>query len=214
MKIEIKDLYKEIKKNVILDNVNITLTGGKIYGIQGKNGCGKTMLMRSIAGLVIPTRGSIIINGKVLHRDISIPESIGGLIENPSFLPRYSGYENLKMLAMLDDKVSDGEIKDLLEKVGLKDAADKKFGKYSLGMRQRLGIAQAIMEDPQILLLDEPLNGLDNEGVEEMRNVLLKQKEQGKLIIIASHSKEDIDILCDEIFRFDHGKIIGHEVRG
>ena len=132
MKIEIKDLYKEIKKNVILDNVNITLTGGKIYGIQGKNGCGKTMLMRlacmrSIAGLVIPTRGSIIINGKVLHRDISIPESIGVLIENPSFLPRYSGYENLKMLAMLDDKVSDGEIKDLLEKVGLKDAADKKF---------------------------------------------------------------------------------------
>ena len=148
MKIEIKDLYKEIKKNVILDNVNITLTGGKIYGIQGKNGCGKTMLMRSIAGLVIPTRGSIIINGKVLHRDISIPESIGVLIENPSFLPRYSGYENLKMLAMLDDKVSDGEIKDLLEKVGLKDAADKKFGKYSLGMKQRLGIAAAIMGSP------------------------------------------------------------------
>ena len=205
MKIEIKDLYKEIKKNVILDNVNITLTGGKIYGIQGKNGCGKTMLMRSIAGLVIPTRGSIIINGKVLHRDISIPESIGVLIENPSFLPRYSGYENLKMLAMLDDKVSDGEIKDLLEKVGLKDAADKKFGKYSLGMRQRLGIAQAIMEDPLFLILDEPFNGLDKHGVEEIRELLLDLKAAGKTILLASHNEEDIRILCDHVYEMDGG---------
>ena len=159
MKIEIKDLYKEIKKNVILDNVNITLTGGKIYGIQGKNGCGKTMLMRSIAGLVIPTRGSIII--------------------------RYSGYENLKMLAMLDDKVSDGEIKDLLEKVGLKDAADKKFGKYSLGMKQRLGIAAAIMGSPEIVLLDEPINAIDGEGVEQIRQLILGLRDENRVVLVA-----------------------------
>ena len=197
MKIEIKDLYKEIKKNVILDNVNITLTGGKIYGIQGKNGCGKTMLMRSIAGLVIPTRGSIIINGKVLHRDISIPESIGVLIENPSFLPRYSGYENLKMLAMLDDKVSDGEIKDLLEKVGLKDAADKKFGKYSLGMKQRLGIAAAIMGSPEIVLLDE-----------QIRQLILGLRDENRVVLVACHDKEEMQLLADDIICMQQGRIV------
>lgn len=209
MKIEIKDLYKEIKKNVILDNVNITLTGGKIYGIQGKNGCGKTMLMRSIAGLVIPTRGSIIINGKVLHRDISIPESIGVLIENPSFLPRYSGYENLKMLAMLDDKVSDGEIKDLLEKVGLKDAADKKFGKYSLGMKQRLGIACAFMEKPDLILLDEPTNALDPEGIECLHRLVEEAKERKALIILACHDAEELNQMADVVIQMDRGRVMG-----
>lgn len=130
------------------------------------------------------------------------------------FLPEYSAFQNLKLMAMIRGKITSERIRETIKLVGLDPDSKKHVGKYSLGMRQRLGIAQAIMEDPQILLLDEPLNGLDNEGVEEMRNVLLKQKDQGKLIIIASHSKEDIDILCDEIFRFDHGKIIGHEVRG
>ena len=174
--------------------------------------------MKMILGFIKPTSGTIKVNGKQVGKEIDIPDDIGAIIETPGFLPEYSAFQNLKLMAMIRGKITSERIRETIKLVGLDPDSKKHVGKYSLGMRQRLGIAQAIMEDPQILLLDEPLNGLDNEGVEEMRNVLLKQKEQGKLIIIASHSKEDIDILCDEIFReifrFDHGKIIGHEVRG
>ena len=187
---------------------------GKIYGFVGRNGSGKTVLMKMILGFIKPTSGTIKVNGKQVGKEIDIPDDIGAIIETPGFLPEYSAFQNLKLMAMIRGKITNERIRETIKLVGLDPDSKKHVGKYSLGMRQRLGIAQAIMEDPQILLLDEPLNGLDNEGVEEMRNVLLKQKEQGKLIIIASHSKEDIDILCDEIFRFDHGKIIGHEVRG
>lgn len=187
---------------------------GKIYGFVGRNGSGKTVLMKMILGFIKPTSGTIKVNGKQVGKEIDIPDDIGAIIETPGFLPEYSAFQNLKLMAMIRGKITSERIRETIKLVGLDPDSKKHVGKYSLGMRQRLGIAQAIMEDPQILLLDEPLNGLDNEGVEEMRNVLLKQKEQGKLIIIASHSKEDIDILCDEIFRFDHGKIIGHEVRG
>ena len=181
---------------------------------MGRNGSGKTVLMKMILGFIKPTSGTIKVNGKQVGKEIDIPDDIGAIIETPGFLPEYSAFQNLKLMAMIRGKITIKRIRETIKLVGLDPDSKKHVGKYSLGMRHRLGIAQAIMEDPQILLLDEPLNGLDNEGVEEMRNVLLKQKDQGKLIIIASHSKEDIDILCDEIFRFDHGKIIGHEVRG
>ena len=151
--------------------------------------------MKMILGFIKPTSGTIKVNGKQVGKEIDIPDDIGAIIETPGFLPEYSAFQNLKLMAMIRGKITSERIRETIKLVGLDPDSKKHVGKYSLGMRQRLGIAQAIMEDPQILLLDEPLNGLDNEGVEEMRNVLLKQKDQGKLIIIASHSKEDIDIL-------------------
>ena len=207
--IEIENLTKTFGTQTVILDVSGIFYPGKIYGFVGRNGSGKTVLMK-----IKPTSGTIKVNGKQVGKEIDIPDDIGAIIETPGFLPEYSAFQNLKLMAMIRGKITSERIRETIKLVGLDPDSKKHVGKYSLGMRQRLGIAQAIMEDPQILLLDEPLNGLDNEGVEEMRNVLLKQKEQGKLIIIASHSKEDIDILCDEIFRFDHGKIIGHEVRG
>ena len=188
--LEIENLTKTFGTQTVISDISMTLVSGKIYGLVGRNGSGKTMLMKMILGFVSPSSGSIKIEGKVLGKDISMPDRIGAIIENPGFLPEYSGFKNLKFLAMIHHKISNEEIR---------------------GMRQRLGIAQAIMEDPDILLLDEPLNGLDNEGVEEIRKVLLSLKEKGKLIILASHSKEDIQILCDTVFRMDHGKIIATE---
>lgn len=212
--IEIENLTKTFGTQTVISDVSGIFYTGKIYGFVGRNGSGKTVLMKMILGFIKPTSGTIKVNGKQVGKEIDIPDDIGAIIETPGFLPEYSAFQNLKLMAMIRGKITSERIRETIKLVGLDPDSKKHVGKYSLGMRQRLGIAQAIMEDPQILLLDEPLNGLDNEGVEEMRNVLLKQKEQGKLIIIASHSKEDIDILCDEIFRFDHGKIIGHEVRG
>ena len=157
-------------------------------------------------------RGELTVEqGKVLNKEIEKPEKLGIIIENPGFLPEYSGYYNLHLFALIQNKIKKEEIREAMRIVGLDPDSKKHVGKYSLGMRQRLGIAQAIMEDPDILLLDEPLNGLDNEGVEEIRKVLLSLKEKGKLIILASHSKEDIQILCDTVFRMDHGKIIATE---
>lgn len=152
------------------------------------------------------------IDGKEIGKDIDMPQNVGAIIENPGFLPEYSGFKNLKFLAMIRGKISDKEIKDAIRLVGLDPDSKKHVGKYSLGMRQRLGLAQALMEHPDILLLDEPLSGLDNDGVEEMHRLLLAQKEQGRLIVLASHSKEDIAVLCDEVFRFDKGKMIAHEI--
>lgn len=212
--IEIENLTKTFGTQTVISDVSGIFYLGKIYGFVGRNGSGKTVLMKMILGFIKPTSGTIKVNGKQVGKEIDIPDDIGAIIETPGFLPEYSAFQNLKLMAMIRGKITSERIRETIKLVGLDPDSKKHVGKYSLGMRQRLGIAQAIMEDPQILLLDEPLNGLDNEGVEEMRNVLLKQKDQGKLIIIASHSKEDIDILCDEIFRFDHGKIIGHEVRG
>ena len=212
--IEIENLTKTFGTQTVISDWSCIFYPGKIYGFVGRNGSGKTVLMKMILGFIKPTSGTIKVNGKQVGKEIDIPDDIGAIIETPGFLPEYSAFQNLKLMAMIRGKITSKRIRETIKLVGLDPDSKKHVGKYSLGMRQRLGIAQAIMEDPQILLLDEPLNGLDNEGVEEMRNVLLKQKDQGKLIIIASHSKEDIDILCDEIFRFDHGKIIGHEVRG
>ncbi len=209
--LEIENLTKTFGTQTVLSDISMTLASGQIYGLVGRNGSGKTMLMKMILGFVSPSYGSIKIDGKVIGKDISMPDRIGAIIENPGFLPEYSGFKNLKLLTMIHHTISDEEIRDAMRIVGLDPDSKKHVGKYSLGMRQRLGIAQAIMEDPDILLLDEPLNGLDNEGVEEIRKVLLSLKEKGKLIVLASHSKEDIQILCDTVFRMDHGKIIATE---
>ena len=202
--IEISHLTKKYKEAVVLNDISMTLKDAKIYGF----GSGKTMLMKHILGFVHPTSGTVSINGKQIGHDIDIPKNVGAIIENPGFLPEYSGFKNLKLLAGIRRKASTQEIRQSIELVGLDPDDKKHVGKYSLGMRQRLGLAQVLMEDPEILLLDEPMNGLDDQGVEEIRKLLLKQKEKGKLIVIASHNKEDIDLLCDEIFRFDHGNLV------
>ena len=211
--IEIKNLTKRYGEAEVLSNINMKLESGKIYGLVGRNGSGKTMLMKHILGFVKATQGTILINGKVVGENDDMQENIGAIIENPGFLPEYSGFTNLKLLAMIQGKIKDEQIKDAIRLVGLDPESKKAVGKYSLGMRQRLGLAQALMENPDILLLDEPLSGLDNDGVQEMWKLFLKQKEDGKLIVLASHSKEDIWTLCDEIFRFDKGKMVGHEIK-
>ena len=211
--IEIKNLTKRYGEAEVLSNINMKLESGKIYGLVGRNGSGKTMLMKHILGFVKATQGTIFINGKAVGENDDMQENIGAIIENPGFLPEYSGFTNLKLLAMIQGKIKDEQIKDAIRLVGLDPESKKAVGKYSLGMRQRLGLAQALMENPDILLLDEPLSGLDNDGVQEMWKLFLKQKEDGKLIVLASHSKEDIWTLCDEIFRFDKGKMVGHEIK-
>ena len=210
--IKIEHLTKKFGDAVVLDDISMELVPGKIYGLVGRNGSGKTMLMKHILGFVHPTSGKILVDGKEIGKDIDMPQNVGAIIENPGFLPEYSGFKNLKFLAMIRGKIGNEEIKEAIRLVGLDPESKKHVGKYSLGMRQRLGIAQALMENPDILLLDEPLSGLDNDGVQEMHELLMKQKEQGRLLVIASHSKEDIAVLCDEVFRFDKGKMIGHDI--
>ena len=205
--IVIKELSKRYVEIEVLHNINLAMKAGTIVGFVGRNGSGKTMLMKHICGLVHPSEGEIWICGKKLEKRGEISDNIGAIIENPGFLPEYSGFQNLKLLAMIQRKITDEKIRETLKLVGLENAGKKHVGKYSLGMKQRLGIAQAIMENPDILILDEPMNGLDNEGVEEVRTLLISLKEKGKLIIIASHMREDIELLCDEVYRMEKGKI-------
>ncbi len=205
--ISVKDVGLTIKKDIILSNINVEFERGKIHGLIGRNGSGKTMLMKCICGFVRPTKGHVIFDGKRIGKDTDFPENAGIIIETPGFIPYYSGYRNLKILAGLNRKIGKEEIMETLELVGLKGAEKKLVRKYSLGMRQRLGLAQAIMEQPQILILDEPMNGLDNKGVEEMRQILLGLKEEGKTILLVSHNSEDIKVLCDTIHEMDHGEI-------
>ena len=211
--IQIENVTKKFGEAVVLDEINMELQPGNIYGLVGRNGSGKTMLMKCICGFVLPTSGTIHVNGKIVGKEIDIPDDIGIIIENPGFLPNYSGFKNLQLLAMIRNKIGKAQIKEAIRRVGLDPESKKHVGKYSLGMRQRLGLAQALMEDPSILLLDEPMNGLDNEGVEEIRKLILDLKQNGKLIIIASHTREDINLLCDKVFYMDHGKIIQIEKR-
>lgn len=206
--IKIENLSKQIKGALILDKVSITLTSGKIYGLRGKNGSGKTMLMRAMAGLLIPDAGFVIINGKTLHKDISFPESIGILIENPSFLPQYTGFKNLKLLAGLTGGISDDDIKTALDRVGLDPEDKRTYRKYSLGMKQKLGIANAIMGEPDIIILDEPINALDEESVKKIKKVLLEIRDKDKLIIIACHDREELEYLSDIIYEIKDGSIV------
>lgn len=210
--IKIENVSKKIKSNMILKNIDMELTSGHIYGFRGKNGCGKTMLMRCICGLIIPTAGKIIINGKELHKDIKIPESIGALIENPAFLPQYTGFKNLKMLASLKGKINDEEVKLAIKRAGLDPNDKRTYKKYSLGMKQKLGIANAIMGEPDIIVLDEPINALDEISVENVKKVFLELKEKGKLIIAACHDREELEYLCDIIYELKDGEIVGMEM--
>lgn len=203
--IEIKELSLTIKKTEILKNVNITFEKGKIHGLIGRNGSGKTMLMKCICGFVRPTEGTVQVAGKQIGKDCDFPERIGIIIETPGFIPYYSGYKNLKLLADLNRRINSTQIKETMWQVGLDPELKRHVRKYSLGMRQRLGLAQAIMENPDLLILDEPMNGLDKEGVADMRKYLLTLKEQGKTILIASHSAEDISVLCDTVCEMDKG---------
>lgn len=210
MKIKITHLSKKIKKAVILDDVNMELESGRIYGLKGKNGSGKTMLMRAICGLITPTSGTVEIDGKILGKDISFPESIGVLIENPSFISNYTGMKNLQVLASIQKRIGDEEIRNTLEMVGLDPDDKRTFKKYSLGMKQRLGIAEAIMERPDIVILDEPINALDESGAAMIREILHNLRDEGKLIILACHDTEELNFLADEIYEIAEGKIVGH----
>lgn len=207
MKIDIKDYTKVIKKKTILDNINISFESGKIYGLHGRNGSGKTMLLRAICGLILPTEGSVSIDGKIIGKDIEFPESVGVIIESMSMLPEYSGFDNLKMLAKIKKIATDDDIRNAMNSVGLDPDNKKRVGTYSLGMKQKLNIAQAIMEKPGLYLLDEPTNALDEGTVNDIRKLLLTLKENGALIIIASHNKEDLSVLCDEVIHINEGKI-------
>ena len=205
--IKIENINKSFGETVVLSNVNIEFEKGKVHGLIGRNGSGKTMLMKCICGFVPLSSGQIMINGKTLKKDFDMPKDIGVIIETPGFLHNQTGFQNLKLLASIKNRITDAEIRRAIETVGLDADMKKKVGKYSLGMRQRLAIAQAIMENPPILLLDEPFNGLDNDGVEKMRELFLALKAQGKTIILASHNQTDINTLCDEVFEIDAGKL-------
>ena len=204
--VEITSLTKELKKRTVLNDISISFEQGRIYGLYGRNGCGKTMLLRAIAGLIYPTEGRIVVGGKELHKDISFPESVGVIIETTSLLPQFDAYTNLKHLAEIKKVASDEDIRDALERVGL-GKEKKKVRAYSLGMRQKLAIAQAVFEKPELLLLDEPTNALDEESVEKVRQVLLEEKERGAVIILASHNREDMAYLCDQMVYMADGKI-------
>ena len=213
--IQVKDLNVTIKGKSILSDVNITMEEGKIYGLVGNNGSGKTMLMKCICGFVKPISGEILVNGKIIGKDIDYIQDTGIIIENPGFIPYYSGIKNLMMLSEISGKADKEKIKETMRMCGLDPELKLPVKKYSLGMRQRLGIAQAIMEDQTALILDEPMNGLDKEGVSAMRQLFLTMKHEGKLIILASHNREDIDLLCDEVFEVEAGrirKIVEHDV--
>lgn len=203
--IEVQNVVKRFRDQVVLKNVSISFEKVKIHGIVGRNGSGKTVLFKCICGLMHPEEGVILVNGKRVGRDVDMPEDIGAIIEAPGFLPNYSGYKNLRFLANIRRKIGKKEILSVLKTVGLDPESRKHVGKYSLGMRQRLGIAQAIMEDPEILILDEPMNGLDNAGVQDIRALLLELKAQGKTILLASHNHEDIAALCDTVHEMDGG---------
>lgn len=189
----------------ILRDVSIQFEEGLIHGIVGRNGSGKTMLMKCICGFIRPTTGRIFVDGRQVGRDVDFPPDLGLLIETPGFVPYYSGLKNLALLAAINRRVSKEQLNTCMEQLGLGDAKVKRVSKYSMGMRQRLGIAQAIMEDPKLLILDEPLNGLDEQGVQDIRALLLDLKRQGKTVLLSSHNGEDIDLLCDSVCRMAGG---------
>lgn len=203
--IRIESLYKKFGAATVVRDVTVSFEQGKIHGIIGRNGSGKTVLFKCICGFVPISSGKIYVRNQQIGKDIDIPPNIGLLIESPGFLPAYSAYNNLKFLAKLQNKIEKEQICDTIRFVGLNPEDKKHVGKYSLGMRQRLGLAQAMMEDPDILILDEPMNGLDKHGVQEIRNCLMHLREQGKTILLASHNPQDIELLCDTVCEMDGG---------
>lgn len=205
MSIEVSDVSKVIKGRTVLQNINFQLERGKIYGFVGHNGSGKSMLFRVICGLVKPSVGTVKLFGDVLHRDISFPKSASVILEKPGFLEHYSGFSNLNFLASIRKQITDQEIKAAISKVGL-DPEDKRPVKaYSLGMKQKLAIAQSIMETPELILLDEPMNALDEDSVQNVYNIINAEKQRGATILLTSHNKIDIESLCDQVFRLREG---------
>ena len=209
--LEIENLTKTFGTQTVISDISMTLVSGKIYGLVGRNGSGKTVLLKLICAFFEPTTGEILFNGTNIIKNNEYPPSTRALIERPTFISELSGKENLELLAKIQKKIGEKEIENALEKVGLEKEKDKLYYKYSLGMKQKLGIAQVLMEDPQILILDEPFNGLDDESAKNIRQLLLEEKKKGKLIILATHLKEDIELLCDELYKFDDGVVTKEE---
>lgn len=208
MYLKINELTKEIKHTVLLDHINLELEKGKIYGLQGKNGSGKTLLLKSMCGLIRATEGSVEVDGEILGKKRDFPKSVGALIENPGFISGYGAFQNLKILADIHKKIKEDDIHAVLKEVDLDTTGKKKFRHFSLGMKQKMGIAAAIMEEPEMILLDEPTNALDEASVLKLRDTLQKRKEKGSLIVIASHDSNELSILSDEIFVIENGKIM------
>lgn len=204
--VKVENVTKYFKQEKVLNDVNMNLETGHIYGIVGKNGAGKTVLFKIIAGFIKPSLGKVTVAGKIIGVDRDFPDSLGLIIETPGFLSQYNAYQNLLYLANINNKISKEDIKEAIRMVGLDPDSNKKVGKFSLGMRQRLGIAQAIMENPNLIILDEPMNGLDKKGIEDVKELLLKLKGDGKTILMASHYAEDMEI-CDEVFQMEDGKL-------
>lgn len=211
MSIVLDQVTKVIGGNTVIDHVSCEIPAGQITGLKGINGSGKTMMMRLIAGLIYPTSGQVIVDGKVLGKEISFPPSLGVMLENPSFLNTYSGADNLKLLMEINHKADDSEISNVLMRVGLADSGRKKYRAFSLGMKQRLGIAAAILEKPDLLLLDEPTNALDADGVKRIKEIIREEKARGATIIISCHDAEILTDLADQIIYIEAGKIVGQE---
>lgn len=211
MEVVVKNLTKKLDNNIVLSEINLNLKSGKIIGFVGRNGSGKSMLFKTLCGFLVPDEGEVLIGGENIYKANTFPKNTAALIENPNFLNDISGYENLKLLASIKNIITDEDIKRTLDDVGLLKEKDKIFKKYSLGMKRKLGIAQVLMENPDLMIFDEPFNGLDELSVEKIRKIILNKKKEGKLILIATHIREDINKLCDCVYVLDGGKIIKSE---
>lgn len=207
MTIEVKSATKVLRKITVLDNVDLTLKSGVIYGLRGVNGSGKTMLMRLLAGLIRPTKGTVLLDGKQLGKELSFPHDMGMLIENPAFLDGYTGAQNLRLLAGIRKQAGEERIREVLEQVGLGYEDKRRYRQFSLGMKQRLGIAGAVLEHPALLLIDEPTNGLDTDGIEMVQKLLLEEKERGALIVLACHDFSILQSLSDVLFSVKEGRV-------
>ncbi len=206
--IQLQNISKKLKSNQVLNNISYTFEAGKVYGLYGRNGSGKTMLLRAVSGLIQIDSGSIYIDGKKLHEEISFPENTGIVIENMELLPRFSARQNLKILAKIKNVADDRSITETLKRVGLDPDSALKVKKFSLGMKQRLNIAQAVFEKQKIILLDEPTNALDEKGVELIYDIIREERKKGAVIIIATHHKEDLEQLCDVVLKIEEGQIV------
>ena len=207
MKITVNHLTKKLKGNIVSDDISLEMISGNVYGLCGYNGCGKTMLMRLLAGLIIPTGGEILYDQKRLGKDMNFPPNMGILIENPAFIDGKSGEDNLLLLSSIGARITKDEVRSAIERVGLNPDDKRKYKKYSLGMKQRLGIAAAIMEKPEVIILDEPTNALDKDGIELVKSIIMEEKDRGALIIMSCHDYSILENCCDCIYKIEHGKI-------
>lgn len=205
--IKIDHLTKVLKKHTVLDDITLELEENRIHGFVGQNGSGKTMLFRAVSGLIFPTSGTVEVFGRVIGKDVSFPERLGLVLENIGLYPQYSGFQNLKLLASIQKKITDGDIREAISRVGLDPADKRPVRKYSLGMKQRIALAQAIMEHPRLLILDEPTNALDEEGVELIRGLVREEQERGATVLVSSHNREDIEQLCDTVTVLENGRV-------